>query len=118
MIKKDVTWEQLQEMRGNTAFWTQMFYRMDNNCFIKQAQHYLNNCSFTRHKNTTYDDSVMNTVLPEALRRIEELEKQNNTFRESLEKIIKEDIFLSPYDGEEIHGECGMIALVVLGRAE
>ncbi len=73
---RTVTWEQLQEMRGNTAFWTEMFAKMDNNCFIKQAQHYLNNCSFTRHKNTTYDDAIMNTVLPEALNRIAELEAE------------------------------------------
>ena len=77
MIKK-ITWEEMQEMRGNTKFWTELFPKMDTDAFIKQANHYLANCSHTRHKNTTYDDAIMNTVLPEALKRIQELEANLN----------------------------------------
>ena len=62
---------------------------------------------------------------------IESLKKERDTFqeemlrlggaagkyREALEKIIKEDVHRWS-NGEEVHGECGMIALVALGRAE
>ena len=75
-MTKKITWEEMQEMRGNTQFWTELFSKMGSDAFIKQANRYLDNCSYTRNRNTniTYDDAVINTVLPEALKRIQELE--------------------------------------------
>lgn len=71
---KDITWDALQTMRGNTEFWRSLFPKMTSDAFVKQSKHYLANCS-SHYKGVTYDDVVITTILPEALLRIQELEK-------------------------------------------
>jgi hypothetical protein len=72
--KKDVTPKMLGFMRGNTEYWMGMFPRYTTEAFLEQARHYLANCH-ARLSNATYEDAIVSTVLPEALARIEELEK-------------------------------------------
>ena len=71
--KKDVDVAQANEMRGNSDFWREMFTRYTNRMFLKQAQYYLDNCS--PRDDYTYDTSVVTTVLPEAMKRIDEQDK-------------------------------------------
>jgi len=97
MIKK-ITWEEMQEMRGNTKFWIELFPKMDTDAFIKQANHYLANCSPAHPKNTSYDDTAINTVLPEALDRIKELEAKLVENENKVEKL-KES--LTEFDNDD-----------------
>lgn len=93
-IGKRITYEELSKTRGNSYDQKTRYPLLDNETLIKKTQHILNNCmsvaSKTRYcADTTYEECLVNSLVPILMDRLEEAELNRRIVKKSLKEILK-----------------------------
>jgi predicted ribosome quality control (RQC) complex YloA/Tae2 family protein len=68
----DITWEEIQGLRLNTAEWHAVYMKLTDDALIRITQHNLKNCGPCRHLPCTYPETLQTILVPELLRRLYE----------------------------------------------
>lgn len=72
---RSVTPEMKMEMRMNSYAQDDLPPKLTNATLIETAKHYISNCSTPRFPCITYDEALIHKILPEMIKRLEELDQ-------------------------------------------
>lgn len=82
-----------QQMRGNSFDWKTRYPMLDNEALIIRTQYTLTNCTSIKDKgryttNTTYEESLVNSLVPLLMDRLEEAEAELHKIKEDAREAV------------------------------
>ncbi len=78
---RSVTPEMRSQMRMNSYAQDDLPPKLTNEALLLKARQYLNECTRTRIPCSTYDEALIHNITPELIKRLEELEKENEQIK-------------------------------------
>jgi hypothetical protein len=92
---KSVTTEMKDQMKMNSYAQDDLPPKLTNEALIETVKHYKDNCSRPLHfPCSTYDESIIHVLVPEMVKRLEELMEENEKYQEALKDISKQPTFI------------------------
>ena len=73
---KSITPQQLSEMKMNSYAQEKLHPKLNTDALINTTRSYLSQCSRSRYPASTYDEALVHLIVPELIKRIEELSKE------------------------------------------
>ena len=92
---KPITSDEFNQMRGNSYDWKTRYPMLDNITLLERVQYTLDNCTSIRRNsrfcvNSTYEESLLNSLVPILMDRLEEAEMYKRKTNEVLKDILSE----------------------------
>jgi len=84
----NVTASELEELRCNSWEWEALVPALNDEAFVKQMQHAIDNCFvFRKRPFSTYNDAVEGLYAPELLRRFQAAAREARAFAETIDNV-------------------------------